>query len=82
MRGTVLKAKAIDDNGERNCCLIQFGERDFAMLTSPNDIVLQVGDVLKEENGTWRIEGSVAVQMGTFKLKSFDEALAEFEACN
>lgn len=79
MRGTVIAAKVIDFQGERCCYLVKFGEHEYAVLTSANDLVLQAGDKLHNEKGYWYSEDFAGLQVGNFNLKDKENAEAEYK---
>lgn len=82
MRGTVIAAKEINVEGEKCCYLLKFGENEYAVLTSPNDLVLREGDELHDENGHWYSEEFGGLRVGIFKLKDREKAFAEYAELN
>ncbi|TXE47855.1 hypothetical protein FOT55_14985 [Serratia bockelmannii] len=77
MIGTVVAAKEIDDEATRSCYLVSFGENEYAVLTSPCDVFLRVGDVIYEEEGRWRSEALGWLRVGPINIT--DKARAEEE---
>ncbi|WP_219728707.1 hypothetical protein [Serratia marcescens] len=77
MRGTLVAVKEIDGEATRSCYLVNFGENQYAVLTSPCDVFLRVGDVIYEEEGRWRSETLGGLRVGPIHIT--DKARAEEE---
>lgn len=78
----MVAVKEIDTEATRSCFLVSFGENEYAVLTSPCDVFLRVGDVIYEEEGRWRSEALGGLRIGTIHITNKAAAEEEYAELN